>query len=63
MQVNAKFFCNHCGSIFDVKDTTRANIQCPICDGYKVSLQLDLWNEPDPEEFSAGQIDSGEIPE
>ncbi len=51
MKVNAKFFCNHCGSIFDAKDADKPNLRCPICDGYKVSLQMDLWNEPEPEEF------------
>lgn len=62
MQVNAKFFCNHCGSMFDAKDTEKASIRCPVCDGYKVSLQLDLWNDPDPEEFSV-EVDSDDIPE
>ena len=51
MKINAKFFCNHCGSMFDVKDTNQSGITCPVCDGYKVSLQMDLWNDPDPEEF------------
>lgn len=63
MQVNAKFFCNHCGAIFEAEDTERNSVRCPECDGYKVSLQLDLWIEPDPEEFSVELIDSGRIPE
>ena len=62
MLVNANFFCNHCGSTFSAEDTEQASIRCPVCDGYKISLQMDLWNEPDPQEFS-GEVDSGEIPE
>lgn len=44
MKVNAKFFCNHCGEHFD---TDRTPLRCPVCDGYKISLQMDLWDDPD----------------
>lgn len=63
MKIDAKFFCNHCGSTFSAKDTEQASIRCPICDGYKVSLQLDLWNDPDPDDFPDPRFDSEEIPE
>ena len=52
MHVNAKFFCNHCGNMFDDEDFDDKLLRCPVCDGYKISLQLDMWNEPDPQGYS-----------
>lgn len=46
MNIHAKFFCNHCGEHFD---SDRTVLRCPSCDGYKISLQMDLWDEPDAE--------------
>jgi len=51
MEVNAKFYCNHCSNVFDKDNADHHFIACPICDGYKISLQVDLWREPDPESY------------
>ena len=62
MNMSGKFLCNHCDSTFGTDDMDALGLRCPVCDGYKISLVLDLWHEPDPTDTIPAIFDKYGIP-
>ena len=62
MNMSGKFLCNHCDSTFRNDDMDALGLRCPVCDGYKISLVLDLWHEPDPTDTIPAIFDKYGIP-
>ena len=62
MNMSGKFLCNHCDSTFGNDDMDALGLRCPVCDGYKISLVLDLWHEPDPTDTITAIFDKYGIP-
>ena len=62
MKIDAKFLCNHCDSTFGSEDLDDIGLRCPVCDGYRISLVIDLWEEPDPTDSIPAIFDKYGIP-
>ena len=62
MNMSGKFLCNHCDSTFANDDMDALGLRCPVCAGYKISLVLDLWHEPDPTDTIPAIFDKYGIP-